>query len=62
MNDTESADVNTTEEDTTATDDDAGQQMSQAECSSEGPCRKRLQIEVAQSTVAEELAKNFKQL
>ncbi len=72
MNDTESADVNTTEEDTTdentadentrASDDDAGQQMSQAECSSEGPCRKRLQIEVAQSTVAEELAKNFKQL
>ena len=62
MNDTESADVNTTKEDATAPGDNDGQQMSQAECSSEGPCRKRLQIEVAQSTVAEELEKNFKQL
>ncbi|MDE0960343.1 MAG: trigger factor [Planctomycetota bacterium] len=66
MNDTDSADVNTADIDQETTPVDAAPASdavaSQVDCSDEGPCRKRLRIEVPQETVAKELEKNFRQL
>jgi len=67
MNDTDSADVNTADPDqetpsATADATAADSVASQVDCSEEGPCRKRLHIEVSLETVAKELEKNFRQL